>query len=241
MSTSNICLPLLDIPVILNHNSFFGEKTSVCAIVSKPFTLLWNCASLSDQPSPPGNPVDPDYYVNWKPPLIPPGQGRRLVRIAIIVLAVVLVIMSAVALWRSNLVALSSGRGEIVGRVVAPTAGAVVFTLANPTEIPVAFDGSFTHRLACRTRPPKRGTEIPVAFDGSFTHRLACRTRPPKRGTEIPVAFDGSFTLSDVPSGRQMLYVALSGVAWEIPVDVPNQGVVDVGVITVEVTAEPIR
>ncbi len=26
MSTSNICLPLLDIPVILNHNSFFGEK-----------------------------------------------------------------------------------------------------------------------------------------------------------------------------------------------------------------------
>ncbi len=187
-------------------------------------------------------------------------------RIAIIVLAEVFVIMSAVAFWRSNLVALSSGRGEIVGRVVAPTAGAVVFTLANPTEIPVAFDGSFTHRLACRTRPPKRGTEIPVAFDGSFTHRLACRTRPPKRGTEIPVAFDGSFThrlacrtrppkrgteipvafdgsftLSDVPSGRQMLYVALSGVAWEIPVDVPNQGVVDVGVITVEVTAEPIR
>jgi len=154
--------------------------------------------------------------VNWKPPLILPGQGRRLVRIAIIVLAEVFVIMSAVAFWRSNLVALSSGRGEIVGRVVAPTAGAVVFTLANPTEIPVAFDGSFTHRLACRTRPPKRGTEIPVAFDGSFT-------------------------LSDVPSGRQMLYVALSGVAWEIPVDVPNQGVVDVGVITVEVTAEPIR
>ncbi|PMP81053.1 MAG: hypothetical protein C0184_08745 [Chloroflexus aggregans] len=184
-------MPLLDIPVILNHNSFFGKKTSVCAVMSKPFTPLWNCASLGDQPSPPGNPVDPDYYVNWKPPLISPGQGQRLVRIAIIVLAVVLVIMSAVALWRSNLVALPSGRGENIGRVVAPTAGAVVFTLANPTE--------------------------------------------------IPVAADGSFTLSDVPSGRQMLYVALSGVAWEIPVDVPNQGVVDVGVITVEVTAEPIR
>jgi len=184
-------LPLLDIPVILNHNSFFGKKTSVSAVVPKPFAPLWNRASLGDQPSPPGNPVDPDYYVNWKPPLIPPGQGRRLVRIAIIVLAVVLVIMSAVALWRSNLVALPGGRGEIVGRVIAPTAGAVVFTLTNPTE--------------------------------------------------IPVAADGSFTLSDVPSGRQMLYVALSGVAWEIPVDVPNQGVVDVGVITVEVTAEPIR
>ncbi|GIV88232.1 MAG: hypothetical protein KatS3mg055_0750 [Chloroflexus sp.] len=192
MSPSNICLPLLDIPVILNHNSFFGKKTSVSAVVPKPFAPLWNRASLGDQPSPPpGNPVDPDYYVNWKPPLIPPGQGRRLVRIAIIVLAVVLVIMSAVALWRSNLVALPGGRGEIVGRVIAPTAGAVVFTLTNPTE--------------------------------------------------IPVAADGSFTLSDVPSGRQMLYVALSGVAWEIPVDVPNQGVVDVGVITVEVTAEPIR
>lgn len=133
--------------------------------------------------------VDPDYYVQWKPPLIPPGQGRRVVRIAIAVLAIALVVMGAVALWRSNLIALPGGRGDIVGRVVAPTGGAVVFVLPNPTE--------------------------------------------------IPVAADGSFTVSNVPSGRQMLYVALSGMAWEVPVEVPNQGKVDAGIITVEVTAEP--
>ncbi|WP_298817726.1 hypothetical protein [Chloroflexus sp.] len=149
--------------------------------------------STPEPPSQPpaGSPVDPDYYVKWQPPLIPPGQGRRIVRIAIMALIVVLLVMGAVALWRSNLIALPGGRGTIVGRVAAPTAGAVVFTLANPTE--------------------------------------------------IPVADDGSFALPDVPSGRQMLYVALSGVAWEVPVEVPNQGTVDVGVITVEVTAEPVQ
>lgn len=140
---------------------------------------------------PSGTPIDPDYYVKWKPPIIPPGQGRRVVRIAIVALAVVLVVMGAIALWRSNLIALPGGRGDIVGRVIAPTGGAVVFTLTNPEE--------------------------------------------------IPVAADGSFTVPNVPAGRQMLYVALTGMAWEVPVEVPNQGVVDVGVITVEVTAEPVR
>ncbi len=138
---------------------------------------------------PSGGSVNPDYYVQWKPPLIPPGQGRRVVRIAIAVLAVALVFMGAVALWRSNLIALPGGHGDIMGRVAAPTGGAVVFVLPNPTE--------------------------------------------------IPVAADGSFTVPNVPAGRQMLYVALAGMAWEVPVEVPNQGSVDVGVITVEVTAEP--
>ncbi|WP_298400497.1 hypothetical protein [uncultured Chloroflexus sp.] len=142
----------------------------------------------SSQP-PSGGSVNPDYYVQWKPPLIPPGQGRRVVRIAIAVLAVALVFMGAVTLWRSNLIALPGGRGDIMGRVAAPTGGAVVFVLPNPTE--------------------------------------------------IPVAADGSFTVPNVPAGRQMLYVALAGMAWEVPVEVPNQGSVDVGVITVEVTAEP--
>ncbi|WP_322487447.1 hypothetical protein [Chloroflexus sp.] len=142
-------------------------------------------------PPPTGGAFDPDYYVKWRPPLIPPGHGRRIVRIAIAVLAVALVIMGAVALWRSNLIALPGGRGDIVGRVVAPTDGAVVFVLPNPTE--------------------------------------------------IPVAADGSFTVPNVPSGRQMLYIAFSGMAWEVPVEVPNQGSIDVGVITVEVTAEPAR
>ncbi|WP_322494055.1 hypothetical protein [Chloroflexus sp.] len=143
-------------------------------------------------PQPPsGGSIDPEYYVKWKPPIIPPGQGRRVVRIAIAVLAVALVVMGAVELWRSNLIALPGGRGDIVGRVVAPTGGAVVFVLPNPTE--------------------------------------------------IPVAADGSFTVPNVPSGRQMLYVAFSGMAWEVPVEVPNQGTVDAGVITVEVTAEPSR
>jgi hypothetical protein len=38
-----------------------------------------------------------------------------------------------------------------------------------------------------------------------------------------------------------MLYVGFSGTAWEVEVNVPNQGMVDVGVITVETTAEAIR
>lgn len=138
-----------------------------------------------------GEQFDPDYYVKWRPPLIPPGQGRQVVRIAIFVLSGILIIMAAVALWRSNLIALPGGRGTIVGKVIAPSEGAVVFTLTNPTE--------------------------------------------------IPVGVDGRFTLPDVPSGRQMLYVGFSGTAWEVEVNVPNQGMVDVGVITVETTAEAIR
>ncbi len=149
--------------------------------------------SEPNQPMQPpgGGPVDPDYYTRWKPPVIPPGQGHRIVRGAIWTLTIVLIVMGAVAFWRSNLIALPGGRGDIVGRVSAPGNGAVVFTLANPTEIPVAADGSFVVR--------------------------------------------------NVPAGRQMLYVAFSGTAWEVPVEVPNQGQVDVGVITVEATAEPLR
>lgn len=139
----------------------------------------------------PGEQFDPDYYVKWRPPLIPPGQGRRVIRIAIFILSGMLMVMAAVILWRSNLIALPGGRGVIVGQVIAPGEGAVVFTLANPTE--------------------------------------------------IPVAADGRFTIPDVPSGRQMLYVGFSGTAWEVAVDVPNQGMVDVGIISVETTAEAIR
>ncbi|MEF3273286.1 MAG: hypothetical protein K6356_02645 [Chloroflexus sp.] len=51
--------------------------------------------------------------------------------------------MSSVALWRSNLLALPSGRGLIVGHVAVPPDGFAVFTLTNPTEMPVATDGRF--------------------------------------------------------------------------------------------------
>lgn len=140
---------------------------------------------------PPQGQFDPDYYVQWQPPIIPPGQGRRVVRNAIAFLSAVLVFIALTALWRSNLIALPGGRGDIVGRVAAPAGGAVVFT----------------------------GTDL----------------------TEIPVAADGSFIVRGVRSGRQILYVAFAGTAWEVAVDVPNQGTVDVGVITVQPTAEPVQ